>query len=247
MKIISEAFWSCGKKMSNQDSLLLEQALTSKGRMVLAVVSDGIGSLAQGEVASGYIVERLSENFYESLIPLTAKGKGKGVLKRSLLRCFWDMNQELIQYASAKNIRLGATVSLLMIWKRRYLILHLGDSRIYLCSRGRLRQLTPDHVRNFRHNDGSTDRCIQGVTKCMGSFPFQFPDIRFGRLWGKKGFLLCTDGYFRTLNKTAAAGIFAPEDITSQEQIRRRLKEMGTAAVKKGEKDNLSALYVWAG
>ena len=215
LKLMSGIYWDRGRRAVNQDSLTLQQAITNRGRVMLAAVSDGIGGLSEGENASGFITEKLTEHFYGQLTYLAGRKKGKTAIKKSLLR---------------KEIRLGATISLLFLWGRRYVIFHLGDSRIYLYNRKGIRLLTRDH--------GGKD----GITRCMGSFPFQYPDIQFGRIHGRSGFLLCTDGFYRTLDEDGLKAL-APGDISGEEQIERRLRTLGTAAGKKGEQDNLSAVY----
>ena len=230
MKIMSGVYWDRGRRCVNQDSLTLQQALTRRGRMVLAAVSDGIGGLSEGENASGFITEKLAEHFYGQLAEQACRKKGKRFLKKSVLRCFYEMNEELRRYGRGKEISLGATVSLLFLWGKRYMIFHLGDSRIYLYNRKGVSLLTGDH--------GGAG----GITKCMGSFPFQYPDIHFGRIYGRSGFLLCTDGFYRTLDRESLKALL-PKDISGEEQLERRLRTLGAAAEKRGEQDNLSAVY----
>lgn len=232
MKIRSDVYWDQGRRKNNQDSLALLQVLTNRGRVLLAVVSDGIGGLQEGETASGYITERLIEIFYGELVPLVGRGKGRKALTRSLLRCLYGIRQELNRYAVEREFALGATVSLVFLWKRNYLMLHLGDSRIYLCKDRKQRLLTTDH------SDGRN-----GLTACLGSFPFKRPDIRWGKIWGKGGFLLCTDGFYRKLDQEMLA-LLAPSQVGSDEQIEKRLQAIAGALLKKGERDNLSAVYV---
>ena len=231
VKGISGVYWDRGGRPVNEDSLTLQQVMTARGRVWTMAVSDGIGGLSQGEIASGYILEKLVENFYAQMVSLVARGKGQKPLEKSLLRCFYSMNGELRRYASGKGISLGATVSLLFVWERRYLVFHLGDSRIYLCRRGKRKLLTGDH------SDGG-----HGIFRCMGSFPFQYPDIRCGRIYGKCGFLLCTDGFYRTLDGEDL-GILSPGEVESGEQAEKRLRALGALARKRGEQDNLSAVY----
>ena len=236
MNVISGAYWDQGLRHVNQDSIILQQVMTTKGRVMMAAVSDGIGGLKEGEVASGYITERLIENFYEQMVPIAGRGKGKEALKRSLLRCLYDSNDKLKKYAHGKDILLGATVSLLFLWGRQYIIMHLGDSRIYqwrsLLGREReVKQLTKDHS-----DKGG------GLLKCIGSFPFQYPDICYGRICGKSGFLLCTDGFYRKVDREGFK-ILVPGEIDSEEQIYKRLKMIAAQSLKRGEKDNISAVY----
>ena len=232
LKIISGVYWDRGEREANQDSLMLQQVMTGRGRVVLAAVSDGIGGLPEGETASGYITEKLIENYYHQMLSLVCRRKGKRAIERSLMRCFYEINDGLKRYGNGKELKLGATISLLFVWKRNYVLFHLGDSRIYLCGRKGARCLTEDHSDKGR-----------GLTRCMGSFPFQEPQICFGRMQRGKGFLLCTDGFYRTVEEELG-GILVPEEIGTEIQIERRLKELGLAALKRGEKDNMSAIYL---
>lgn len=234
LKIISDVYWDQGQREQNQDSLILQQAMTSKGRVVLAAVSDGIGGLKEGENASGYITEKLMRIFYDQMVLLVGKGKGKRAIERSFMRCFYEINEELRNYGRGKEIKLGATISLLFIWKSKYVIFHLGDSRIYLLGRKKRKLLTKDHSDTGR-----------GITKCMGSFPIQRPDIYWGRVRRKSGFLLCTDGFYRCIEEEIFR-VLAPDEIDSDRQIARRLRELGMEASKRGEKDNMSAVYLIA-
>lgn len=219
----------------NQDSLTLQQAVTGRGRVMMAVVSDGIGGLPEGETASGYITEKLVEVFYGQLLSLVSRGKREKFIRNSFLRCFCSMNEELRRYAEGKGIRLGATVSLLFIWRKYYMILHLGDSRIYKMPSGEgPGLLTKDHSQGGH-----------GIDRCMGSFPYQRPDIRSGTVHGRCAFLLCTDGFYRTFDRETVAAL-KPEEISGEAQIERRLKAMASCARKKGEQDNMSAIYLIA-
>lgn len=232
MKIISGIYWDQGRRETNQDSILLQQVRADCGRILLAVACDGIGGLKQGENASGYVEERLMEVFYRETVPLIQRRKGRKLILRSFLRCLYEVREELNRYAAEREINLGTTMSLLLLWKRQYLILHLGDSRIYHYQGKRRRQLTKDH------SDGGNR-----LTKCIGSFPYQAPDIRFGRRWGKCAFLLCTDGFYRKQTETGFS-LLSPAEVESTQQVQKRLEEMAKLVLKRGEKDNLSAIYV---
>ena len=44
------------KKNTNQDSVLIKEAMTDYGEVLLTVVCDGMGGLAKGEVASAALI-----------------------------------------------------------------------------------------------------------------------------------------------------------------------------------------------
>ena len=52
------------KKDTNQDSCCVKEAVTEKGNILFAVICDGMGGLAKGEVASATLVKTFS-NWFE--------------------------------------------------------------------------------------------------------------------------------------------------------------------------------------
>ena len=227
----------------NQDSLVLLQVLTARGRVLMAAVCDGMGGLEQGEMASGYVTERLQEWFYESLLRAIQKKKAFWIIRRSLDRLVYHMQEQLSQYARQEEIRLGTTMTVLILWEKTYLIWHLGDSRVYrLCAlnkRGRAKNnlvcMTTDHVLGRNQ-----------LTKCVGSFGYKRPDFRMGTFGRGQAMLLCSDGFRHFITEEELADVLRPETITEETQASRRLREIGEACMKRGEKDNLSAIYVKA-
>ena len=77
VKIISGVYWDKGNRKLNQDSITFQQVITGKGRAAMAVVSDGIGGLDEGEIASGFLIEKLVENFYGQIVSLLGREIGR--------------------------------------------------------------------------------------------------------------------------------------------------------------------------
>lgn len=230
MQVLSGVYWDCGQRLHNEDSVALQQVLTCRGRALLAVVCDGIGGLAQGETASGYVVERLVECFYRQLVVLIGKGKSRRIISNRLSTCFYEIGHELNVYGRTKEVQLGSTVSVLLLWRNQYVIAHIGDSRIYWCKKNGMQQLTNDH------SDGR-----HGLSKCIGSFPFQKMQMLGGRIFKSRGVLLCTDGFYRRMTQNT---LWNPSDIYEEHQIEKRLQANADYVKAKGEKDNLTAIYL---
>lgn len=242
MKYLTSVYWERGSKAErNQDSVVLLQVLTARGRVLMAAVCDGMGGLAQGEAASGYITRRLQEWFYESLLRSVQKRKAFWIIRRSLDRLVYDMQEQLSQYAGREKIRMGSTMTVLVIWERTYLLWHLGDSRVYRLSasgdgrrmKGSLRCMTTDHVRGRNQ-----------LTKCVGSFGYMRPDFRMGTFGNGQAMLLCSDGFRHYVTEEELADVLNPGVVAEEMQAERRLREIGEACMKRGEVDNLSAVYV---
>ena len=70
-----------------------------------------------------------------------------------------------------------------------------------------------------------------------------------GSLRKGEGILLCSDGFRRKVSKQELCDVmcFDATDFrepAGEEQITRRLKEIGEVCMRRGETDNLSAVYV---
>lgn len=301
MQYMTGVYWNRGGRAScNQDSVVLHQVLTRRGRVLMAAVCDGMGGMRQGEIASGYMAERLQEWFYDSLMRAVEQKKPCWMIRRSMDRLVYHAQEQLRQYAgkeeavrqmsqgmvweqevqrrdegASQPFALGTTMSVLVLWDRTYLIWHLGDSRIYRIRSngggqlysGRDRRYKQD-VRGRQHRQsawnrrrdghGASDRrqkipeCmtrdhVRGrnrLTKCVGSFGYFRPDYRMGTVQAGEAFLLCSDGFRHCITGQELADILAPQQLREEAQVERRLREIGETCMRRGEKDNLSAVCI---
>lgn len=236
MRYYADFYWNKGKVRDiNQDSLVLLQALTSRGRVLMAAVCDGMGGMNRGEYASGYLTEELVTWFYDGLLELIGKKKPFWVIRRSGERKVYQIQSRLQKYGKKNGIMLGTTMSLLVLWEKNYFVWHLGDSRIYRIpgnKRKNLLLLTKDHVRGRNE-----------LTKCVGSFGYFVPDFRMGVLKKNDAILLCSDGFWNRIDEKELQETLAPGQM-EREKMRARLWEIGEALMRRGERDNLSAIYV---
>lgn len=236
MKYQVNVYWNKGPaRETNQDSLVVLQAMTSRGSVLMAVVCDGMGGMDSGEIASGYLTEALITWFYDGLLRAVGKKKPLWVLRRSAERIVFQVQQRLQSYAEKHGLEMGTTMSLLVLWEKKYLLWHLGDSRIYRLfprKKRRITLLTKDHTQG-------TNR----LTKCVGSFGFFQPDFRMGATGKGEAFLLCSDGFWHAIKTEELGETLAPDSLT-EERCDRRLREIGEAAIRRGERDNLSAVYI---
>lgn len=208
---------------SNQDALLLQQVLTRRGRVLMAAVCDGMGGVSQGETAAAYVAERLQEWFYTEFLWMFAGKKRTWVIRRSLDRLAWHMQQQMRRYGGEENLSLGTTMTVLVLWEKGWLLWHLGDSRAYRLRRDRMEQLTTDHVVGAGK-----------LTKCVGSFGHFVPEHKMGVPKAGEGFLLCSDGFRRQMTERELRDVLAPAQLKEEAQIERRLGEIGQACMKRG-------------
>ncbi len=252
MHYMTAVYWDRGSVLTcNQDSVAVQQVLTGRGRILMAAVCDGMGGLQQGEVASGYMIERLQEWFYGFLLRAVQKKKPYWVIRRSLDRLVYHAQEQLKLYGEREQAALGTTMSVLILWEDIYLIWHLGDSRIYhMCSRKR-----HSGRRNAGNRHGGRQMVAEcmtvdhakgrnQLTKCVGSFGYFRPYFRMGTLKAGDGLLICSDGFCHHVTEKELADILYPAQLREEWQMERRLREIGKACMKRGERDNLSAVYI---
>lgn len=246
MKYWTGVYWECGRSAGvNQDSLILLQVLTARGRVLMAAVCDGMGGHTQGEEASAYVTKRLQEWFYESLLRAIQKKKQYWVIRRSLDRLTYHMQEALRQYGSSEKQNLGTTMTVLVIYEKTYLIWHLGDSRIY-----RIYDRHDRKKQGRREGNGimcMTEDHVKGknmLTRCVGSFGYERPDFRMGTVRDGDAMLLCSDGFHHCVTEQELFDALRTRQIHGEEQIARRLQEIGEACMKRGERDNMSAIYI---
>lgn len=236
MKYQVNVYWNQGAvREINQDSLVVLQAMTLRGRVLLAAVCDGMGGMDRGEWASGYLTEELITWFYDGLLSSVGQKKPLWALRRCAERKIFQVQQRLQSYAEKRRLEMGTTMSMLVLWEKKYLLWHLGDSRIYHLSarrKNKISLLTKDHVQGKNR-----------LTKCVGSFGFFQPDFRMGIAGKREAFLLCSDGFWHEMSGEELGEILAPVQMT-EERCDRRLREIGEAVMRRGERDNLSAVYI---
>ena len=124
---------------------------------------------------------------------------------------------------------------MLVLWEKKYMIWHLGDSRIYRLgrkSKNGVRLMTKDHA----DREGR-------LFKCVGSFGFFVPDFKMGNLKKGEAFLLCSDGFRNRMGMEEIGEALAPDQMRG-DRIRKRLREIGESARRRGERDDLSAVYI---
>ncbi|MCH5251177.1 MAG: serine/threonine-protein phosphatase [Lachnospiraceae bacterium] len=241
MNYESDVYWNRGASHSiNQDSLILLQALTSQGRVLMAVICDGMGGMDMGECASGYLVEELVTWFYDGLLDAIGKKKALWIIRRCTERKIYQIQSRMQRYADRRSLEMGTTLSMLVLWEKKYMLWHIGDSRIYHLRSGLIGKESQRKV-HLLTNDHADDK--GRLYKCVGNFGYFVPDFKMGSIKKGEAFLLCSDGFRNKMGIEEIGEVLAPENMT-EDKIRKRLREIGEAVLRRGERDDLSAVYV---
>ena len=114
------------KKKTNQDSLLVKEADTEKGKILLMVICDGMGGLAKGEVASASVIHAFDTWFEDELAYVLAEEHVKDQVEKQWDAIIQKMNLDITNYGVRKGIQLGTTVTaFLLLEDGSYVIGHV--------------------------------------------------------------------------------------------------------------------------
>lgn len=230
MEYFCNYIWEQGFREKNEDSLCIRQVNREGKTYLLAVVCDGIGGLKEGENASSFVVNSMLESFKKLL-----KSKGnlsdrsiRNAIKRQIYKC----HTILQRYGKEREIRLGTTISMVLLAGRRGYLFHVGDSAVF-SGKKCLKRQTPDH-------QTKSGTLLQAIGTGKNPIPF-YKCIRL-----KRGMvlLLASDGFYRKSEQS----ICTREWVKWIECDEKRIGEL-LAAVKEniqdlGERDNISAICI---
>jgi PPM family protein phosphatase len=220
----------------NEDSGLISSNLVA--------VADGMGGHAGGEVASKIAIRTLTK---PSQLSNGLNSSGMSI-ENALLEISNEINSEIAAKSKSEPelSGMGTTLTALYLSNGAVELLHIGDSRCYAFSKGKLNQLsydhtvmqelvdqgrlTPDEVVNHPQRSLLTQALMgdSGVTPQIKEFPVQVGDK----------FLLCSDGLTSVLSDLEISKIIKKNSgIALVEKLVVETKE-------KGAPDNVTVIWV---
>ena len=228
LKIIIGQATETGERERNEDycgavTPLAEQ-LEIKG--ALLAVADGVGGNAGGREAAEMTVRGVLSDYYatpDTWETTAALDKVLTALNR------WVLSQAARQREMAG---MATTLSLLVLRGKRYVLAHVGDSRIYRLRGGELQQLTTDHVwdrPDMRHV----------LKRAIGLDNQLQVDYAEGELQAGDVFALMSDGVWEKLGQLGIheiLGLYHSPQMAADDLVKQ--------ALAKGSQDNATALVV---
>lgn len=191
-----------GKRKNQQDTL----GTTRFGPELLAVVSDGMGGLSDGEKVSQQAVMGMFQ---------TAREMEWEADENPLYRMLSEANEQILNMLGPDQIyRSGATLLAVLTDGERFHWVAVGDSRIYLYCSHHLLQINREHIykrqliveavnKNFGFSRASTDSQRDRLTSFLGMGELQHIDGSLSPVELRKGdkLLLMSDGIFNAISE----------------------------------------------
>ena len=178
MRFIGTAVTDIGNvKKVNQDSLTLKIAHSRWGDVCMAVICDGLGGLAQGEVASGNVVLAFDKWFRNEFLNATHDWT-KESIQKAWEELITSMNEKIQAYGKQQGVELGTTLTVALFLKESCYIAHVGDCRFYEIAED-IRQITKDHTLieqelaqgRISEDEARIDSRRNVLLQCIGAIP----------------------------------------------------------------------------
>jgi serine/threonine protein phosphatase PrpC len=224
-------------RQANEDSY--GDMLTPNGHVF--VVCDGMGGHVGGARASSLAVQSILQHFSK---------EEYGNIIQAIDRALIFANEQIYAttLAEPELKGMGTTAVVLVIKNDECYIGHVGDSRIYLKSDGKLNRITKDHsfVQGLVDSGAITDEEAEHhpkknqILKALGIYPQVEPTICSFSIQAKKGdvFLLCSDGMNGMVNDASM------EMMVDADDLDRSAFTLITAANDAGGHDNITVTLV---
>ncbi len=216
-----------------------EDAFLTSDTFVFGMVSDGMGGLAAGEVAS--------QTTKESVLTTFENAKPEDSLTHIVNEAITlaNTNVRKVQREKPEANGMGCTCVLLAFRKNDYCIGYVGDSRIYRYRDNTLKQLTTDHSyveELFRRGlikeeEKANHPYKNSITRYVGHEDKIEVDLSTGALKPGDRFILCSDGLHGEVTDEQMAAILR-DNMNPQECIQKLIQ----AALDHGGKDNVSVV-----
>lgn len=241
------------KRKVNQDSLFVRKISTKTGKMVFAVLCDGMGGLKHGEVASASIVSAFSDWMYKSLPILSQYPLEDHIIKAEWESVISEQNSKIYLYGVRNNCVAGSTVTALLLTENRYFILNIGDTRAYEVD-DNVKQLTQDHtivakeiaLGNMTPDQAANSPMRHVLTRCVGASKVTYPDMFFGNTKKETLYMICSDGFWHHITFEEIREHLLIKNRKNVSGMKRQEEKLVEFNKSRGETDNISIITILA-
>lgn len=238
-------------KDTNQDGMSVKVIDTPQGKMTFAILCDGMGGLAKGEVASTTVIAAFNDWVYNQLPALCRKPIEDSVIKSQWESIVVNQNKIIGAYGARQGIRLGTTIVVMLITQTRYYLLNVGDSRAYEIS-DTLYQLTEDQTFVAREvqlgrmtpEEAKVDPRRSVLLQCVGASDQVYPDMFFGDAKQNAVYMLCSDGFRHEISPDEIYERFHPNVLTDTSLMDDSARYLIELNKQRAERDNISVVLV---
>lgn len=238
-------------KSTNQDSYSVRAYNTGMGKMVFAILCDGMGGLSKGEVASASVVNAFCKWADNELPILCDRGITDEAIRNSWVTIATEYNEKIKSYAKQFGTNMGTTLTAMLITKDRYYIINVGDTRAYEIA-DTTRVLTKDQTVVAREvelgylteEQAKTDSRRSVLLQCIGASDVVNPDLFFGDTRLNAVYMLCSDGFRHEITNEEIYEYLNPDVMLDEQGMRQNMNSLIEINKQRLERDNISVVSV---
>lgn len=249
--MISAAYSDIGiEKQTNQDSYCVLSAETPKGEVIFLAIADGMGGLEKGEMASGAVIQCFADHFVQDVSSIETNDDLTEIQRRWSKR-IQQLNFKIRNYGKSLNLQLGTTLTAMLLVQNSYLIMHIGDCRIYQIRDQQIHQLTQDQTfiayqiaqGNMTEQEASADPRRNMLLQCIGVNPVVEPEFIKGEILREDLYLMCSDGFRHQLSDQEILTASLSSEC-NEEGYCKTLIYLTELVKTRKENDNITAMFV---
>lgn len=238
-------------KDTNQDSYNVRVMSTPQGKMVFAVLCDGMGGLAKGEVASASLVNAFTKWSSERLPRLCQTAIQDTDIRSDWVGLVTEYNDKIKNYGKRSGVDMGTTVTAILITPSRYFIINVGDTRAYEISDS-VKVLTKDQtvvaheveIGNLTEEEAKTDSRRSVLLQCVGASDVVYPDLFFGETKTNAVYMLCSDGFRHEITDDEIFAYLNPGVMNDADGMKRNIDSLIDINKQRQERDNITVITV---
>ena len=238
-------------KSTNQDSYSVKVFNTPQGKMVFAVLCDGMGGLEKGEMASASLVNAFNKWAQERLSLLSQSPITDSDIRNEWTSIAITFNEKIKTYGKMCGVSMGTTLTALLLTGDRYYIINVGDTRAYELAEGtklltegqtvvarevKMGNITPEEARN--------DSRRSVLLQCVGASDEVYPDFFFGDVKKDAVYMLCSDGFRHEITEEEIYSHLNPAVMLEAEGMKSNMLTLVDLNKQRKERDNITVLAI---
>ncbi|MFB9330560.1 Stp1/IreP family PP2C-type Ser/Thr phosphatase [Paenibacillus aurantiacus] len=212
----------------------------------VAIVADGMGGHLAGEVASQLAVDTFRESLNGKELTALSLEERRSLVHSAILQAnevVYDMASRNDQYHN-----MGTTVVAVIAGQESGVIGHIGDSRVYIWSKGSFEQLTEDHTlvnELAKHGQISQEEAANHprrnvLTRALGTDEQVEVDL-IGFDWAPDDLLLlCSDGLSTMVSDDEMSAVLERDE----RDLEAKAEQLVELALQAGGDDNITVVLL---
>lgn len=238
-------------KSTNQDSFNVRVFNTPKGKIVMAILCDGMGGLSKGEVASASLVNAFCKWADERLPVLCETEISDSDIRADWVKIATDYNEKIKEFAASCGTNMGTTLTAILLSESRYYIINVGDTRAYEISEG-VTVLTKDQTLVAREvelgmltlEEAENDPRRSVLLQCVGASEQVVPDMFFGDTKLNAVYMLCSDGFRHEITEDEIFEYLSPNVMLNADGMKQNMNSLIEINKQRQERDNITVVSI---